>query len=83
MGEPMTAKGREAVRLRGLFGGETEARCNGWVAAIEAEAVAAILRELRDEVARMERDLRTDPSDPDPDEVLAAVLAAIDRRLGD
>lgn len=35
---PDTETGREAVRLRGLFGGETEERASLWVRRIEAEA---------------------------------------------
>jgi hypothetical protein len=39
--------GRDAVRMRGLFGGETEARATEWVLRIEAEARAPLLAELR------------------------------------
>ncbi len=34
----ITESGREAVRLRGLFGGETEERASLWVRKIESEA---------------------------------------------
>jgi hypothetical protein len=40
MTEPRTAAGRDAVRMRGLFGGETEERAAQWVALIEAEAAS-------------------------------------------
>ncbi len=35
-----TEAGREAVRFRGLFGGETEERASEWVRKIEEEARA-------------------------------------------
>ena len=56
------------------------------IAAIEAEARAAVLRELREEVAGMgHQHLQWPPIDGAWIDVLnrAAVLAAIDRRLGD
>lgn len=40
MSEPRTKAGRDAVRMRGLFGGETEERAAKWVHLIEAEAAA-------------------------------------------
>lgn len=42
-----TLKGREAVRLRGLFGGETEERATEWVAAIEQEAIEQERQRIR------------------------------------
>ncbi len=43
---PTTESGREAVRLRGLFGGETEERASLWVRKIEVEAME-VQRDLR------------------------------------
>ena len=39
--KPTTAAGKDAVRMRGLFGGETEERATAWVALIEEQAIAA------------------------------------------
>lgn len=36
--KPATAAGNDAVRMRGLFGGETEERATQWVLKIEAQA---------------------------------------------
>ena len=40
--EPRTEAGRQAVRLRGLFGGETAERAAAWVVKIEDEARARL-----------------------------------------
>jgi hypothetical protein len=47
MSEPQTKHGKDAVRLRGLFGGETEARAGAWVALIEQEASSEPQRLLK------------------------------------
>jgi hypothetical protein len=39
--KPTTPAGKDAVRMRGLFAGETEERAASWVALIEEQAVAA------------------------------------------
>ena len=51
---PSTEAGRDAVRMRGLFGGETEARASEWVLriedevrVIESDAALDRIRELR------------------------------------
>jgi hypothetical protein len=56
-----------------------------WVAAIEVEAVAAVLRELREEVQRLPTATRYFSDEDPPLRVVAmrSVLDAIDRRLGD
>jgi len=48
---PQTDAGKDAVRLRGLFGGETKERAEGWVALIEEQA-AAPYRESLDSLVR-------------------------------
>jgi hypothetical protein len=50
------------------------------IAAIEAEARAAVLRELREEVAEMAGEFRWTPN---ATLFIARFLTAIDRRLGD
>ena len=47
MSRPTTEHGKKAVRMRGLFGGETEARAAQWVAMIEAEAIEAERERIR------------------------------------
>jgi hypothetical protein len=51
MGEPMTGSGQDAVRMRGLFGGETAERASMWVARIESEAISTDRERL---IARIE-----------------------------
>jgi hypothetical protein len=53
MTEPRTAAGRDAVRMRGLFGGETEERAAQWVALIEAEAASPDSEALRAALERI------------------------------
>ena len=48
---PATDSGKEAVRLRGLFGGETAERAGMWVASIELEASALTLDAAREHMA--------------------------------
>ncbi len=50
----------------------------GYVLAIEAEARADALREAADAVQRYGNTLAYRPDDPDPDDVIAAVLAILD-----
>ena len=45
---PTTESGIGAVRMRGLFGGETVERAAWWVDKIEAEAVAAERERIRE-----------------------------------
>ncbi len=62
---PITESGRGAVRLRGLFGGETEERASFWVRKIEEEAMLRQLeRQLQDEHV-IERSAGTTPLDVD------------------
>ena len=74
-------------QLCGLPLGEGECTCSlpDWVAAIEVEAVAAVLRELREEVQRLPTATRYFSDEDPPLRVVAmrSVLDAIDRRLGD
>ncbi len=51
--KPRTEAGREAVKMRGLFGGETEERAVLWVRAIEREAADQATEELRAMVGRL------------------------------
>lgn len=81
MSEPRTKAGADAVRMRGLFGGETEARTTGWVRRIEDEMLDKVVRVVSDALGREAND------DENPIAVRAwldeggraAVLAAIER----
>jgi len=82
--EPRTEAGRQAVKLRGLFGGETEARATAWVKKIEAEAFAE--REaLIEVVSKHPRWTEEDqcnlcPSDEPYEQHIAPFLARLLRR---
>jgi hypothetical protein len=76
MARMSTKAGKRLTLDLGLYGKRRQ-RCEDYIAAIEAEARAAVLRELREEVAEMAFGLDGVMLDTE------TVLAAIDRRLGD
>ena len=50
---PRSEAGREAVKVRGLFGGETEERAGRWVRAFERHAADQATEALRAVVGRL------------------------------
>lgn len=82
---PATEAGREAVRLRGLFGGETEERAAAWVRTIEQQGSAAAWNKGRWagalDALSIVRGLNGNGHDEPSDPALSAAEEAIQRMI--